>query len=410
MDATTTDGATPIPEAAADLWDSSDGAAPDTRSVSVTVGDWTGDSSSRDLPSEADLTRSLTEEAPPRSVEFDGDPTHHATADDAVAAEAAKREADANAAADAKAEADKAEKKSKPLSRRIAEEQGRLREARRSRGDEERLAETVRRTRVEEERRVEALRREVAELETQRQAAAEGKVEGRVATPTERPKWADYDTAGKSFEEYEEAKEAWVLAQTERRLEDVKRTELAQAEARAAAATQQAFAATVQARIDAARETHPDFDDAVEALRDIETEKALFLHDAITLHQQGGEIMYYLAKNVDTVAKPLADATLTHPMFDALQETSKPTELLGYFAAHPEEVERIARLPNYPSALLALGRVLSQVEDAPTGSFLAPSSTTKAVPPPAARVDGSRRVAAARDASSEEPPGGWDTH
>jgi hypothetical protein len=372
----------------ATAWDSSDGStgtpAPER---SVTVGDWTGDSSSRELPTEESLRRSLSDDPKTPAREFEGDEDGPQTAEEAVNAENARRKAGEAP------EPEPEKKKSKPLATRVSEEVERLKLTRRERGDEE--------------RRLEAIRKEIADLEASRTKAP---ADGERAIPAEMPTWGAYDTAGKDFDEFLADRDAYIAAQATKKAEDQKRGELQRAEEALADRKHQDFQAGVATRIDAGRLAHEDFDEVIKGLGAFKSEDTPFLHDAIATHEQGGELMYFLAQNIDAVVKPLLTAPLTYPMMDALHETSKPGELLAYFAANLPEVERISRLQPQ-SALVALGRLIAQVESAPAGSLRPPAPVTKAIPPPAARVDGSRRVAAReRDTDPDAPPGGWDTN
>lgn len=367
-----------------------------TREVTVQEGDWEVSSASRELPSEESLRRAMTEEAPAPDTEFEVDDSGAANADEAIAQENARREAEAagETKPDEKADAagEKGKKKSKPLETRVEQERARLARVRFERG--------------EEERRLEALRREVAELDAKKASA--GTEGAKPSAPAEEPSWDDYDAQGKSFNDFLKDHTAWLEQKFEAKREAEKRAELAKAEEAQQARAADEFRATVAQRIDEARAAHEDFDTAIEALAEIKIEEAPFLHDAITLHPQGGEIMYFLAQHVEDVAKPLLMQPIRPFFLDALQETSHPTALLSHLAAHPSVTEKIAR--SHPaSALVALGRLLAQVEGAPAGPPSTASVTT-AIPPPSARVDGSRRVAGPRAAPDpDEPPGGWVT-
>lgn len=364
-----------------------------TKTVRVQEGDWEVESSSRELPSEESLRQSLREDEPtPTDDRFeleDGTPANAAEAVEQERRRREKAEKDAAEGQSAKDTKDAAGKASKPLTKRVEQERERLKQTRFERG--------------QEERRLAAIRQEIADLEAKRTAPPKA---GERPVPTERPTWKQYDADGKDFDDFTADLERYLEAKTDARREADRRAELKAAEAEAQAAHEATFHQSVAEKMEAARAAHPDYDEAITVLDTIKSDDALFLRDAMQQHEQGGEIAYFLAKNMDAVTKPLLERTLTYPMMDALRETTNPTGFLHYLAAHADEAERIARL-SPASALVALGRIVARLEDAPAGSSTPARPVTKAVPPPAARVDGSRSVAGSpRDA--DEDGIAWD--
>lgn len=206
----------------------------------------------------------------------------------------------------------------------------------------------------------------------------------------EKPVWKAFDEAGKSWDEFLEAREAyddaklarrtWELEQNvssrveriERSLQDQKRL-----------AADERVATTFVARRDEFKRTHPDYDEVIDVLDapEFSSEHGTFLHDVATLHDRGPEILYELAKRPDEAAV-LVSYPWTQTMFDAVMASTNPSAMLLHFASHEAEFDKIVQMPP-PKALLALGalevRLSTPVASRASGSRTAgPVSTAPA--------------------------------
>lgn len=210
------------------------------------------------------------------------------------------------------------------------------------------------------QRRIDKLTREKRELEA-RIAALEGKLAGGAATPAAgeareqppaeapgKPKPEDFDT----YEAYTEALTDWKLEQRER--------ERARQEAE-----RQVFE-TWLARIEAARQAHPDFDEVV----DSDTPVSAAMQQAILESEQGAEIAYWLGK-------------------------------------HPEEAARIAKLPPI-AAIREIGRIEASLN--PKAPSPKPKAGITRAPKPVTPVSGGKAGAASDiyDPSLAEDYAAWE--
>lgn len=207
------------------------------------------------------------------------------------------------------------------------------------------------------------------------------------------PDWDAYEADGKSWKEFEKDRTAWFNAEVDRRStvaaeraaakvqESIKAEQAKDAEDRKTQAKTAADAerqAKHKARIDKAREKYADLDELV--AQNLEDVKSPFLFGLIQNTDEGGEILYHLASKPDE-AHLLAQLDPSPAMAAAMTEHDHPLRFLSYFAQHPDEFSRINDL-SPARALLALGRLDKQIEDASRG----PSSTP--APPPMTRAAG----------------------
>jgi hypothetical protein len=194
---------------------------------------------------------------------------------------------------------------------------------------------------------LEAARAELQELQAARAAVFEAQRQQQHAPPPDqkKPESKDFET----FEEYTEALTNWRGEQAERtavakvteQIEQRFAHERARIDAeRRDLETRQTYAQH-QSRIEAARASHPDFDEAVSQALDLPTNPMMDTH--IIRSPLGGELMHYLA-------------------------------------THPDECATIAELPAGPT-LVALGRLEARLETAKSGPVSSRPPTSKAQPP-----------------------------
>lgn len=226
--------------------------------------------------------------------------------------------------------------------------------------------------------RINAATRELRE--TERRTAQLRDEQQRAAAPPpappeelKRPRWKDYEDAGKSYNDYEEDVVKWDETRDQRAQAVV---EQRFAEQQAADAARRA-AAAYEARVDDARQKHPDWDDTIRtSMTDVP--QTPFLVTMVKAHPQGAEIFYDWGKNPE-IAKTWAAfdsdpaSRPTQPILSALYESAHPTAMLEHLATHPDEYLRITRLPPV-SALLALGKLETALAGAKNGSSARPIS------------------------------------
>lgn len=217
-------------------------------------------------------------------------------------------------------------------------------------------------------------------------------------SPT-KPTWAAYEADGRSWDEFQDARDAWGLDQVRALALAAREETQALYEARLAAdrttAEQAGLVAAHRARVQAVEAEHPDFVETVTtALADVP--QTPFMRDAVLRHPKGAELLYHLGQHPDE-AQALSSLPLSYPMMDAVAESPDPIPLLSYFANHPSEATRLAQLPPR-SALLALGALSHRlVEGVNTGSP-SPAPPRSQAPPPIRPIGGVRGTG---DASHE---------
>ena len=245
----------------------------------------------------------------------------------------------------------------------------------------------ARRAREFEQAEIVRLRSEREQLARQRQQPPQ--------PAANKPVWAKYEEAGKSYEDFLDDRAAYDRAQTIA----LTRNELAAREKAGYERARQAqFNATIEQnaeahdkRINQAAEKHEDFHELVQKnLSDIPDNP--FLVDVIQHHDQGAEILYQLAQNPDE-ARVLSTLQPSRPVADAIRMSDTPAEMLLHFAQHPQELDRLNRM--HPAvALVALGELKAQIQAANHGS--ARSEISNAKPP-------IRPVGGGRSSSSKNP-------
>lgn len=236
----------------------------------------------------------------------------------------------------------------------------------------------VRRDVEAEEARLVALRQEMTALggkvaETSKPAAP--------VADAPKPKVADFET----YEDFVEALSDWKAdqkataraAEVEKKIDAKLTADAARRQADATAGAQQTVIAQHTARMDAARKAHTDFDTVLAAQSDILVHQAI--GEVIPFSPVGAEVMYHLAKN-PAVAEALVDLPISLPMRDAIMDSALAPKLLSYLAAHPDECQRLSILPP-KQALVAMGKLESRLDVAPTGPTPAAAPVTRAPAP-----------------------------
>lgn len=253
----------------------------------------------------------------------------------------------------------------------------------------------ARRAREFEQSELVRLRRERDEL-TQKSKEA--------APAADKPVWAKFEEAGKSYEEFLDARAEFDRKQTlELTTQAMKRQEdEAQERARVAQQTtaQQLAADAHTKRVNAAAQKHTDFFEVVQQnLQDVEASP--FLEHVIQNHDQGAELLYHLAKNPDE-ARILSTLSPSRAIGDAIRYSDMPIELLSHLSQHPQELDRLNQL-HPASALVALGEIKAQLKGAKDGS---PATEVVSNAKPPIRPVGGGRTSAPK--SSEDLPFGPD--
>lgn len=246
------------------------------------------------------------------------------------------------------------------------------------------------RERAEQRRALEAEKAELVRLRAERERVA-----APPAPPADEPTWEAFEAQGKTWDEYRQADRAWTAQQIKALAAEQAKTIAEQlVEERLQAREQQAVAREIdaahQARVAAAREKFPDFQQVVEQNLD-DIPRTPFLEAAVMRHPHGGELLYHLAQH-PAETKALATLDLPVMVMDAVMEMDAPGPLLTYFGQHPEALEDLRRKPP-ATALVALGRLSAQfdgnsLEGAKNGSP-ATAPVTRA-PAPIRPVGGTR--------------------
>jgi hypothetical protein len=344
-------------------------------------GDWHVESNSASQPTSAELATRLSDAPATDTPVADADPSP-TTPDqpDEPAASALLPERDA-----------KTGKFKKSSSERRAELQAEFNAETRKKHNEIRAREAVQRER-------EQIAREVAQLKAEREALAKPAAsETKPADLGPKPKWQDYEAAGKSYSEYEDAKDAWLEKSAEAKAIASldARQKLTEAAAKQAHddARERERAIRHDTRIATAKAKYPDFETVVNAAAVSVPE---FVEYVIDDHPLGADVLYALSKELDR-----ADALnglnvngLGPRLYDALMSSEDPVATLAIYVDNHDELKRIGGLPP-AAALVALGRLEARMSGANHGSP-APAPTTNA-PKPIQPVGKSRSVATNAD-------------
>lgn len=259
---------------------------------------------------------------------------------------------------------------------------------------------------------IEAEQRRLDELKAQADALAAGKAPApadgvkapasAVPADDQKPTWRAFEDAGKTFDEYEEARDAWQQRQHQRDIEAaIAKTQAkldadrkAQADAAAQTDAHARSVATVQSHVQALSAEDPDIAAALQTDDFLDMPRTPFLSALLTLHPAGKDVMRHLALNpADGYA--FADlGPLSAPMMEAFKATQDPVKLLAALANNPSKAQQIRQMGDY-AAMRALIALETSAPDAKTGSSGAAPRQPSATPLPA-KVGGSRTVATQR--------------
>jgi hypothetical protein len=299
-------------------------------------------------------------------------------------------------------------------------------------------------------RRVETLQRRIDEA-TRNLRAIEARLEARTKelettngpadakrpadkTPAEKalealgpkPKWTEFEKQGKTYDEFEDAKDAWVRAaaraETLAELEQRESTAKAETEKQTAQQREADARKAFDKKLTDVRAKHQDFDQVIRAASDA----GLDIHDFIDIAYRelegGADLLYLLSKPehhdaVDAIGdffdrlgwqsdRP-ESMDITFPLLEALSTSENPARLL-LACADPQtqkEIEQALRLPRRSAALAALVRFEERLAArASDGSPRRPAPGSTAAPPPS-HVAGSRSAGVVRSSGNKEANG-----
>lgn len=374
--------------------------------TTVDDGDWVVDSASVGFPQtedaiRADLadTREMPavhpegEQAPPSKAAVDAaadafakaaetsakaapKPSHEQATDADHDDDGAQAEDDGARKAD---EAKPAEKKKRTAKDRIDQIQSRIAAFRREQTEAEEAATAAAERRRQAEERATAAERRVRAIEPDPDIIAK------------RPRWSQFDAAGKTYEEYEEADTAW--------LQQFQAHVRRQAESSVQASRE---ATAHDMRIADARQRYTDFNETVKATQGIPATP--FLEHLIKEHPKGLDVLYRIGKDPETaqvlsaLTSPEIDQRGVLPLFYQAfmdQPAVDPTPVLSYLADNPEEAQDIMSMtPRL--ALVALGKLIATVGTGAKTSTGSPRPTKKS-PVPFTPVDGGSSMSAGAD-------------
>src|SRR4030095_14469172 len=226
---------------------------------------------------------------------------------------------------------------------------------------------------------------EILRLRQERERLQQSKPEPPAA---EKPVWAKYEEAGKSYEEFLDDRAEFDRRQTiqltRKEIEQREKAAYERAQSQHQQSLIEAHAEAHDKRIEAAAQKHEDFHEIVQKnLSDIPDNP--FLVDVIQHHDQGAEILYPLARD-PAEARVLSTLKMSQPVGDAICLSDTPVELLSHFAQHPQELDRLNHL-HPATALVALGELKARIVAAKDGSATSEISNAK---PPIRPIGGGR--------------------
>lgn len=271
------------------------------------------------------------------------------------------------------------------------------------------------RTKHDTLREVTAAEARLRELEA-KLAAAESKAAGtapetpaQTATPAtdgtlKRPVWKDYESQGKEWDDFLADQEAYLDAKIEQSTGVVKtqfEAQLRELQERSQdQVAETRVSAQHQARMAVVKASHPDFADAMAAIKTVP--QSDFLRDVVRMHPSGGEFLYQLGKHPEEAAI-IASLDLSVTMFDAAMRTDDPSALLLHLARESDEFAEIRSMPSAEQAF-ALGALSARLSSSPapraSGSRGSGTSVSKAAAP--IRPVGTHSKAQEPDADGDE--------
>lgn len=283
------------------------------------------------------------EDAPPAPVE----------AKDGMEPPAEEPEAEAKPAEDAKPKRELTAKEQK------REAQARINAAVREQREAERLAAAKDAELAEAKRELEALK------------AGKPSSAAQDATPAElatMPSWEAYQADGKGWDDYTRDKAKWDLDTIEARIarreqEIVERVRKEEAERIEREGREKEYA-EIKARHAAYLQAHPEVEDVRSNLDDIESTP--FMAAIVNFHPKGPQVFHHWAQHPDE-CRALSQIDVAPALMTAIRTSDDPIPLLSHIANTPDEMARLLSLPA-DQALLSIGRLLSRLEGAKTGS------------------------------------------
>lgn len=221
------------------------------------------------------------------------------------------------------------------------------------------------------------------------------------AEKPKKPVWADFEAAGKTFEEFQDARDEFVRAELRAELKaDAEKTAedkiKADREERAAQERQQQY----RERLEATKAKLPDFDAVIaEGLKDVPA--APFFDAMVKRHSHGPEIAYALAKDPD-LAFEVSNMEPPRFVFDLIRATESAemaVAVLAHLTDNPAVYEDICR--SHPiQAAKKISRIEAGFERAHDGSRSA-RGISKASPP-TRPIGGTRSAATSRGPASAD--------
>jgi hypothetical protein len=275
---------------------------------------------------------------------------------------------------------------------------------------ETRALTTARQQRESEERELARIRAEKQTLTGTKEPAPKSATEAKDNLGAA-PDWDAFAAEGKTWKDYEQARDEYLLNKAEARalakLEATRADEKAAAEKAKAAETETQARKAYEQKFVTARTKHQDFDQVLKAADDAGLEMHDFIGLAVRHVPAGADLLYTLSRpEYHDAVDALSDffdgtpAEKTFPLMDALEATEDPARLL-LACVDPTtkaDVEAALRLSR-PAALVALGRIEERLTARANGSQ-PKAPVIVAAPPPSHRA-GSHSAGASRASSAD---------
>ena len=194
--------------------------------------------------------------------------------------------------------------------------------------------------------------------------------------------WAAYEEAGKSWDDYETARQQ-VFEDRLKEIEvnakaEAKRAAEEELKAEQARQREANLARSIEKRMDQGRADYDDFEDVVGNLDDVATTE--FVDTVLKYHPQAADILYHLGSHLDE-AQFYSSVSPSMAVLEEVMDSPSPIALLSHLAQHPDEFDRIERLPPRKQ-LREMGKLAAQLNGGvKSGSPPRAPKTTKAKPP-----------------------------
>ena len=217
-----------------------------------------------------------------------------------------------------------------------------------------------------------------------------------------KPLWAGpggMEEGGKTYDEFLEAREAWLIAENESRVTAAIAAERTRSETERQASQERTaqesrrreVEAAHRARVAAAQTRYPDW---AEKTKDVNKLDSPALIELVVLGQSGPDLLYHLGTHPDEKDR-LQAYEFTPAILDAIHEIdeSVKVKVLSHLAQHPDEFERLRTLSPVKAAA-ELGILSTRVDVAPAGGPTAPVPPKTHAKPPLRPPSGSAPTAA----------------